>query len=596
MMMTRLQFAFGVVLAFVRFASGEESLEDMPLEDLVDHFISTFDRNMHEGHAAQMLGASERRLAAGDAETKEKKAGAKKEPRAVGTIPDVTYATICAGNCWTALKDEFTESLKVMDSSSCKTKKNKEKVEKVKTDRKGAKEKIEKKETSDEKRKKAAGGEKKADDKKAGGEGEKKAGDDKKAGGEGEKKAGDAACARKAGDEKKACVKKACEEKAGANAAAKTKCAKPRAAGGRRLPAAKPREKAVKKESDCIFDLCAVPQVVTMCTGNATGNFSFDKFELDDCKKASAMFICKSVCSASCKDNADMKKLICGKTGKEGKFDTDAGGGSLKKMFNGICSKNADSKYCYDLIKTDLAADKYAVAVDKAKEGKMPDPCATDCTSPLGKSVIALGCCFPTLMEVQKKYNIVKREQARFTKATAVKCAKDTAFAACKAGQLTKTKSKQFQLNISGSCDNLGTESAEDAFATSMSDQLNLTAGDVEVLTCKTRGKKCDKTRRLGEERQLADDGSEVDVNVQVSGEDADAQMTALAAQMDSGLAATLTATAEEMADGEVAEAAIDTAATSTGDADSAMVASALHRRVSSFASAVVLGSAWLGQ
>jgi len=253
------------------------------------------------------------------------------------------------------------------------------------------------------------------------------------------------------------------------------------------------------------------------------------------------------------------------------------------------------------MIKADLDNKSYDVATDKAKEGKMPDPCAaaaaTNCVSPLGKAVKALGCCFPVLMEVQKKYNVIKREEARFAKATAVACAKETAFAGCANGQLTKTKNKQFTLTSSGSCDNLGGESAEDAFATSMSDQLNLTAGDVEVLTCKTKGSKC-ATRRLGEERKLST-GSEVDVNVQISGEDADAQMTTLAAQMTDGLAATLTATADEMAEGETAEAAVDTAATTsaaTTTGGAAMVSSALYRRASSFALAIVLGSDWLGQ
>jgi hypothetical protein len=292
-----------------------------------------------------------------------------------------------------------------------------------------------------------------------------------------------------------------------------------------------------------------------------------DNYVMDECQAANALFLCDSICSPHCSPggtpDVDMKKLLCGSTGKSqgGKFDNEKGGGDLKNMFNMMCMKNG-ADYCYDTIKGDIAGNNFAQGKD---DTKFPDQCNLTCNSTMASTIKALGCCFPAVLDIQRKYKVMKGGAARNAKAVAAKCADDTAFSTCSTGRLTTTKSKRFSLNLSIACDSMSNETSEAEFATAMADMLNLTDGDVELIACKTKGSKCAGARRLA-----TTSGSEVDVNLQTSGADADAQLTALTASMaDAAFLADLTENAELSAE-DVTDTTGDTTGTTgtTGSTD----------------------------
>lgn len=445
-------------------------------------------------------------------------------------VPDISYKETCEGDCWKTLEMQAQSALKTMDSPECKKKEKMEKAKKVVEEKAKVMKKKADKESKKEAEKK---GDKKGDDKK----GDDKKGDDKKKGGG----SGGRLLGRQLMDKGKKMGEK--------------------------------KKEVTKEESSCIFDICKKPVMMAMCA-NVSG--IADNFETDSCTKANAEFLCNSICSQSCTSNTMIKKMLCGKSGKAqgGQFGNDKKGGDLKKMLNMMCMYNAEGDfYCYDEIKKEVAAKKF----DKGKtEDKFPDPCTVQCNSTMATTIKNLGCCFPAFMDMQKKYKAFKMGQMREAKATAAGCAKSTAFEVCANGTVTKAKMKQFTVKVKTTCDALSSEAAEDNLTSSLDNQLNLT-GAVDMLSCKAKA--C--SRRLSGEHPSRHLSSTVDVdlNIETSGEDADATMATLEGQMgDTGFVDSLTSTAVDAAADAVEETT--TTITTTTRPPSAQVSSARSGQV----------------
>merc|ERR1719498_121338 len=349
---------------------------------------------------------------------------------------------VCNSTCWSSLSTSFSKALTTLDGNDCKKKKQKEKADKVKK----VKEDIKKKKDGKGKSPPGAAGE---------GGGRLLQGQPDKPG-----------QGKKPGEE-----------------------GKPGGPGGSGGKPKGGKKQHIKESHDCIFSMCKSDQMKAMC-GNIT---ALDDYDIDSCQKANAVFLCESVCSDHCKDDSHMKHLLCGKhhKSKGGKFDSNKGGGDLKKMFNTMCTQNANGDYCYDLVRKQAHHKKYHQG---KHEKKFPKACDLNCTSTLASSITELGCCFPVLMSVQGKYDIMHRGQARNAKAVALKCAPDAAFTKCAKGALTEYKNKQFNLDLSTACDAISDEAKEDALVATMTDMLNLTEGALEMLDCKKKGEKCGAT------------------------------------------------------------------------------------------------------
>lgn len=467
--MVKLSLVSTALLTCGGLISGQPNTRSKLPQEIED-VLDMFSESLHNGNAGQLVSDHVRRLE--DATTK-KDASKSKAKKVQGTIPDINYATVCVGTCWNKIKSAFATAMTTLETEACKTAKKEEKVKKVKE----IKENIKKKKDA------KSGGAK-------GSGGDKKEGGGKKAGG-----------------------------------------------GGRlleSLPRLLAKKKSEKVEATCIYDICAKTEVKAMCADTANIDTNYEG--LTECKKANILFLCNTVCHADCKDDADVKKLLCGSGGdsRGGKYSNDKGGGGMKSMFNFMCSKNeVADKYCYDMIKTDMAAKK----MDKGKsDTKFPDPCeaSKNCDGDMGKAITGLGCCFTAFIDAQKKYRIGMPGQVRMAKSIAVACAPDTAFKSCAGGNLTLSKSKKFKLESSQECDAFADEDTEDTFVNTMSDVLNLTEGDVQMLTCQKKGNKCSARRMSdGSFRRMATTGSDVEVDVTAFGDDADAQLATLTTQMN---------------------------------------------------------------
>lgn len=324
-----------------------------------------------------------------------------------------------------------------------------------------------------------------------------------------------------------------------------------RSAGGRQL-----KQASSKQEASCIFDICSKSQITAMCA--LTSAQISETYEIDDCSKANVLFLCSSICSSSCSSDTNVKALMCGSGGdaRGGSFDNQRGGSALKSMFNYMCSYNdAKGKYCYDMIKTEMASRKLEKNADATG---FPDPCEAmaDCSGDMGTSITSMGCCFPALMDAQKKYRIGKPGQIRMAKAIAKMCGNSSAFTSCASGNFTNSKSARFDLSLASyDCASLGDEDAEDSFVNAAATMLNLTDGDVQLLTCKAKGTSC-SSRRMDDmpyTRRLS--GADTSVDVTVSGDDADAQLAVIATCLsDSTCSADITATAGEASQTEVTQ------------------------------------------
>jgi hypothetical protein len=262
--------------------------------------------------------------------------------------------------------------------------------------------------------------------------------------------------------------------------------------GGRRL--AKPD--FAKQESSCIFDIC--PRIKMACnatnvTGAARNESSRIKDQynnMDNCTASNINFLCNSVCSADCWGDVNMKKMLCGATGKAqgGKYSTDKNGGDLKKMFNMMCTKDPDGNYCYDKIKASITADNFEVN----KNGKgFPNPCTIDCSSTAATAVTGLGCCFPAVMDAQKRYKVMTKGQTRMLKAIASRCGDNASFTPCTAGPFQAVKSKRVAISANLSCDDLSSEAAEGNFTELLTSGVNGTSIYMEVLQCVAKGQVC---------------------------------------------------------------------------------------------------------
>jgi hypothetical protein len=298
--------------------------------------------------------------------------------------------------------------------------------------------------------------------------------------------------------------------------------------GSKRL--LKERKKAyTKQESSCIFDLC--PRIAPMCNyTNVTNaperqNSSRIKaaYNMDECTAANVNFLCNSVCTSACSSSADAKKMLCGSTGKAkgGKYSTGKGAGDLKKTFSSMCMQDASGSYCYDKIKADVEGSKFEAGKG---ESKYPDPCSIDCNSTAAKAVNDLGCCFSAVMDAQRRYGSLDKGQMRTLKGFAKVC-NSSVLQSCSSGQISTAKSKQMSLSLNITCDDLSSEAAEGNFTQMLTDAINQTSLTLEILTCKPKGSTCAGTSNL---RRLSTSGSNVDVNAEAIGDDAQAQLDSL--------------------------------------------------------------------
>jgi hypothetical protein len=301
--------------------------------------------------------------------------------------------------------------------------------------------------------------------------------------------------------------------------------------GGRKLKGQK--RTYTKQESSCIFALC--PRIAPMCNyTNVTDakerqNSSRIKaaFDMDECTAANVNFLCNSVCTPACFSSADAKKMLCGSTGKAngGKYSTNKGAGDLKKTFSSMCMQDASGSYCYDKIKADVEGSKFEAGKG---ESKYPDPCSIDCNSTAARAVNDLGCCFSAVMDAQRRYGSLEKGQMRTLKGIAKVC-NASVLQSCGIGQIDIAKSKQMSLSLNVTCDDLSSEAAEGNFTQMLTDAINKTALTLEILTCKPKGSTCAGTTTTGAIRRLqSTSGSDVDVNAEAIGDDAQAELDSI--------------------------------------------------------------------
>jgi len=285
--------------------------------------------------------------------------------------------------------------------------------------------------------------------------------------------------------------------------------------GSRRMA----RTDFIEKESTCIFDIC--PKIRIACNAtNVTGPGRNDSSRIQDvynnmdtCTASNINFLCNSVCSAGCYGDANMRKMLCGATGKAegGKYDTDKNGGDVKKMFNMMCTSDPEGNYCYDKIKANIKANDFEV---NRNAEAFPNPCTVDCGSTAATAVTNLGCCFPAVMDAQKRYKVMTKGQTRMLKAIAFRCGGNSSFDACTAGRLKPIKSKRVAISTNLSCADFSSESAEANFTELLTYGINGTSLSIEVLACVAKGEVCpafsttpaDSTTTTDARRLYADD------------------------------------------------------------------------------------------